>query len=295
MGIEPKAFSHRFNDGLIIFFVVLQSLLVGLIFPAQLLGHMGLYRAALVLPSIILITGITAWASLRYGMKFYRAVLPPPGLTGRRAWLDTTIGIAAAIVLVLLILMPVARWPFSSISETLDWDAGAYHLPKALELLNTGSVWDFTISYGEYPFGYESLFSAAAMLDRRGYLFGAAHLLAVLYFVITFWFLARRFGQLPAGVSLFFVAALVTAGTFLWGQYTPWFIYRYLIYTIGKNDLFLGATLLAVILHAPIGPRPLQRAWFPLGMALATFLSFSTKPNGMLTAAPLWGIALIYF
>ncbi len=294
MGTELRVFSQRFNDGLIVFFVILQSLLVGLLLPAQLLGHMGLYRAVLVLPSIILVTGITARASLRYGMKFYRTIFPPASLSGRRAWLDTGIGVAAAVVLVLLILMPVARWPFSPISETLDWDAGAYHLPKALELLNSGSVWDFTISYGEYPFGYESLFSTAAMLDRRGYLFGAAHLLAVLYFVATFWFLMRRFGQLPAGISLFFVAALVTAGTFLWGQYTPWFIYRYLVYTIGKNDLFLGATILAVILHAPIGPRPLQRSWFPLGMALATFLSISTKPNGMLTAAPLWVIALIY-
>ena len=290
----PTPFNRRFNDGMIVFFVLLQSLLVGLLLPAQLLGHLGIYRAALVIPSFFIITGVTAWASLRYGMKFYRTIFPPASLPARRAWLDTVIGVAAVAILILLVVLPVARWPFSPISETLNWDAGAYHLPKALELLNTGSVWDFTFSYGEYPFGYESLFSAAAMLDRGGYLFGAAHLLSALYFITAFWFLLRRFTQLPAGLTLYFVAALATAGTFLIVGRTPWFIYRYLIYTIGKNDLFLGATLLAVILHAPIGPRPLQRIWFPLGMALATFLSISTKPNGMLTAAPLWVIALIY-
>lgn len=279
---------------LILFFVGLQSLLAGLILPAQVLGLLGLYRPALVIPAALLVTVLTLWASLQYGWKFYQQIFPPFEINGRRAWLDAGIGVAALVILILLVVLPVARWPFSPISETLHWDAGAYHFPKALELLNTGSANDFSISYGEYPFGYESLLSAAAMLDRGGSLFGAAHLLAVLYFIFAFCFLLRRFTSLPGGITFYFVATLATAGVFLWVSRTSWFIYRYLVYTIGKNDLFLAACLLAVILHAPIGPRENQRAWFPLGMAFATFLAAATKPNGLLVSAPLWLIALPY-
>lgn len=279
---------------LIVLFLGLQSLLAGFILPAQVLGLLGIYRPALVIPSILLVTALTLWASLHYGWEFYQKVFPPLEINGRRAWLDAGIGLAAFVILILLVVLPVARWPFSPISETLHWDVGAYHFPKALELLNTGSANDFSISYGEYPFGYESLFSAAAMLDRSGHLFGAAQLLGVLYFVFAFWFLLRRFTGLPAGITFYFVAALSTAGVFLWVSRTPWFIYRYLVYTIGKNDLFLAACLLAVILHAPIGPRENQRTWFPLGMAFATFLAAATKPNGLLVSAPLWLITLFY-
>ncbi len=279
---------------LMLIFLALQSLLIGLILPAQVLGLLGIYRPALVIPAILLVTALTFWASVHYGWKFYLKIFPAFETNGRRAWLDAGIGLAAFVILTLLVILPVARWPFSPISETLHWDAGAYHFPKALELLNTGSARDFTISYGEYPFGYESLLTTAAMLDRSGTLFGAAHLLAVLYFVFTFWFLLRRLTGLPSGITFYFVAALSTAGVFLWVSRTPWFIYRYLIYTIGKNDLFLAACLLAVILHAPIGPRENQRAWFPLGMAFATFLAAATKPNGLLVSAPLWLMALVY-
>ena len=59
-------------------------------------------------------------------------------------------------ILVILNIVPNINWPNNTLEDRLDWDAGEYHFPKAVELYKTGSVWDFSISYGEYPFGYES-------------------------------------------------------------------------------------------------------------------------------------------
>jgi hypothetical protein len=42
-------------------------------------------------------------------------------------------------------MVPLARWPYSPVSDVLHLDAGAYHFPKAIELYKTGT-------YGYYPF-----------------------------------------------------------------------------------------------------------------------------------------------
>ncbi|HNS37588.1 MAG TPA: hypothetical protein PKM01_07370, partial [Anaerolineaceae bacterium] len=243
------------------------GLLSGLLLGSQILGHLGLYRPWLAVP-FSLAAGLAAgWLLHRTDLgAFYRQVFPAAP-TGRLRWLDAALALAGAAITLLLIAVPLARWPLSPISQTLAWDAGAYHFPKAIELLNTGTVWDFSISYGEYPFGYETLLTLAAMPTHSGALFGTAHLLTGLFLLLVIWALIRRYTGLPAGLTLLLTSLLLTFGTLLGLGRTPWWIYRSLLDTIGKNDLFAGAALLAVLFYAPVGPAENRRAWHPTAMA----------------------------
>ena len=269
------------------------GLLSGLLLGSQILGHLGLYRPWLAVP-FSLAAGLAAgWLLRRTDLgAFYRQVFPAAP-TGRLRWLDAALALAGAAITLLLIAVPLARWPLSPISQTLAWDAGAYHFPKAIELLNTGTVWDFSISYGEYPFGYETLLTLAAMPTHSGALFGTAHLLTGLFMLLVVWALIRRYTGLPAGLTLLLTSLLLTFGTLLGLGRTPWWIYRSLLDTIGKNDLFAGAALLAVLFYAPVGPAENRRAWHPTAMALATFIAAAVKPSALLAAAPLWIIAAL--
>jgi hypothetical protein len=117
------------------------------------------------------------WLYLRRGgVEFFAGIFAPPVEQKKQRILDYTILACAAALVILLIVLPTAAWPYSPISETLHWDAGLYHFPKALEMVKTGSAWDLSIPYGEYPFGYESLIAFAGLLTRNSSLFGACGL-----------------------------------------------------------------------------------------------------------------------
>ncbi len=262
------------------------ALLYAVIFSGQVLGLAGLYRPvpAAVLTSAVFVA--MAWAYWRSSEAFFNGLFARP--PEKRSALDWTLGIAGAALIVLLILLPVARWPYSPVSESLHWDAGIYHLPKALEMVRSGSALDLSISYGEYPFGYESLLALPALLLRNGFGFGAAHALTCLYFVLTFWLLLRRYSGLSSGLTLFLSGLVMVSGFFPELEPNFWWMFKFLFFTIGKNDLFLGAALLAVLLHAPIGPQSNARLVSPLGLALTTMIALATKPNSLFVALPLW-------
>ncbi len=272
-------------------YAVLIGILYGVIGVAQLLGFIEFYLPWLAIPLSIGLSVLAAGAYWRTSGQFYSQVFPSEQ-SGPGRWLDRALYACGILMVVLLIVIPVAGWPYTSISETLNWDAGAYHLPKALELLKTGSSWDMTISYGEYPYGYESLFSLAGALTRDGSLFGAAHLLTCLYFLFTLWLLVLRYTGLPGGASFFLSAFITMSGVLAQIDSNLWWVYKHLAYTIGKNDLFLGASLLAVVLHAPVGPRDNWKTWHPLGYGLASMLALSIKPNSLLVvgAISLWTV-----
>jgi hypothetical protein len=78
-----------------------------------------------------------------------------------------------------------------------------YHLPKAAELVVNHSAWDFTIDYGEYPWGYESLIAFSLAISRSGMLIGLIHALIALLFALSLFFLAARFSKIPRGLLFF--------------------------------------------------------------------------------------------
>ena len=208
-------------------YALLLASLYGVICSAQILGIFGAYRLVLVLP---LTVGIVLFLFVLYekywSTGFYDSVFHRSANTKDR-FLDYGFWTVGTILLLFLILAPLVLWPFSQVNRTLAWDVGIYHFPKALELANTGSAWDLTISYGEYPFGYESLFAFAALFNRSGMLFGSMHAIGVLFFMLTFWLLLCRYTILPVGFNFLIIVCLLISGLF-WRDklYNIWWIYR---------------------------------------------------------------------
>lgn len=272
---------------------ILIGILYGIIFCGQVLGFFRIYTPITALLTGLIAAVLASWAYFTFGgFAFFNAVFSEKNDGKTNHSLEVICYAGGLALLILLMLWPLARWPYTPISETLSWDAGTYHFPKAIELYRTGSAWDLSLSYGEYPFGYESLLAFGLSISRNGLLFGSAHALITLFLFLTIWFLARRYTRLPSGLLFFLSSALLLSGA-LPIESNLWWIYKHLIYTIGKNDLFLGAALLAVIFHAPIGPQRNQTSSHPFGLAFTSMIALSIKPNAIFIVAFVWLWALI--
>lgn len=164
-------------------FIFLTALFYGIIFAGQVLGLMRLYSIGLAVPVSLLCGGLVFYllAANRRWFSFLDEEDSARSGTFPQTLLDVSLTLLGLALFTGLALYPLARWPFSPISQTLNWDAGLYHFPKAIETLSTGSAWDMTIDYGEYPFGYESLLALAFGLNHDGYLLGLTHALIALY------------------------------------------------------------------------------------------------------------------
>ncbi len=276
-------------------YAIIVAFLYSAIGSAQVFGYLKIYRIELVLPFVLCLTPVVYFFYTKYWFKDFHKII-----FRRASDLHLTEYILLGFgmfILVFVILVPLIIWPYSAVNPILAWDVGLYHFPKAIELANTASIWDLSIPYGEYPFGYESLFSFAVLLTKSGILFGSMHALGVLFFVLTFWFLLCRYTNLPVGFSFLVVICLLVSGL-VWRDKSLniWWIYRLVFYdAIGKNDLFLAASILAVILHAPVSAKPKEYSWYPLGMAMTTMIALSVKPNAVFVVVPAWGYAIYLY
>lgn len=281
---------------MVIIYGVILSLFFGIIVSGQILGFLGLYQTV---PAILLAIISTLTAAFLF---FKEIPTRKRDISDKNShslhsntWLEASFFIAGAILLLFLIVLPTLRYPMSPVGRALTWDAGAYHFPKAVELYRSGSVWDLSVPYGDYPFGYESLLSFDFLLSGDERLFGATHLLIALLFVCVFWNLTRRYSRLPGGFLFFLGCVLLCMGSF-GGEGKTILITGYAL-TIGKNDFLLGAAMLAIILHSPVGARSKEKdspdelaegSFQPLSMGMATMLALSVKPNAIGIVAVLW-------
>jgi hypothetical protein len=268
-------------------YAFLLALLFGIVFSGQALGFFKIYFPLYVFPLTLITTVVIYWIYCRYWFRDFYAWLGMEDGNENPFSLDRIFLVSGLLLMLLLIVMPVILWPYSSINSVLNWDVGKYHLPKAIEMANTGSAWDMSISYAAYPYGYESLFAFVVLLTRSGLLFGVVQTLGNLFFLLTLWFLLRRYTRLPVGILLC-VAVLIAVSNSFWDAGNLWGPLQALLYSVGKNDLFLGAAVLAVILHAPFGHSENQNLWHPLGMGIAGMIALSTKPNAVLILVPLF-------
>ena len=274
-------------------FITLLALVFGGIFAGQVLGFLRLYTPAAAILLTLAVAVAACWLYIRSGgLTFLQSITSTDDEADKPSLLEIALYAAGLILLVLLILLPVLRWPASPIATSLEWDAGAYHFPKAIELYATGSAWDFTISYGEYPFGYESLLALGLSTTGSEALFGLVHGLINLTLVLSLWLLARRYTQLPGGF-LFFLTNLLVLSGMLPVESNLWWVFHPLLYTVGKNDLFLGAALLAALLHAPVGRKANQAQFHPAGLAITSMIALSIKPNALYGIGFLWLLVLI--
>lgn len=256
-----------------------------IVFAGQITGVAGLYRWWLVLP-------LTAAVLIH----FYRFA----NRAGLFTYLDhqlesegsqTALGrqfsgfcyLVGLTIFLSLVFLPAAAWPNTPVMDTLNWDAGLYHLPKAIEMVNSGNAWDFSISYGEYPFGFESLMAMPILLTRSISALGVLHALIAAFFLLGFWLLLCRYSKLPAGMCLWLSSLVLVSGGLQSFDSNLWWNYWPELFEFGKNDLFLAAILLAAFVFAPIGrSNPL---FFSPGLAAASMLALATKPNSVVVVA----------
>jgi hypothetical protein len=272
-------------------FAIILSFFYGVIATSQILGIARIYKAILVIPLALLLGGTVFYFYTRLGQPCNDSFTMPSKYT-KNIWLTLAFLVSGLALYILLVFFPLAHWPYSPITPELPWDAGLYHLPKAVEMISTGSAWDLSISYGEYPFGYESLIAFALSLNHPGLLIGTVHALISLFLLLSMTLMVARYTRLPFAPVILLISLL-----FLGYQMARdfdsniWWIFWSQITLIGKNDLFLGASLLAVLLFTPFSR---QDPFFPFGLALASAVAISIKPNAALVVLFAWLLMLFF-
>ena len=271
---------------------LLLSILFSIIFSGQFLGVLRIYKDVYVL---ILSTGLGAlifWVWRRNSNFFpftKENISEKKKKISNRGIINST-AYLFALLLLILIIIPNINWPNNTMEERLDWDAGEYHFPKAVELYKTGSAWDFSISYGEYPFGYESLLSFNLLLTNNIDLFNLTHSVIVLLFIISIWFLGMKYTNVPGGIILLLAMILILSGFF--PVFNPWFFLRFIVYTVGKNDLFLATALLSAIFFSPLGKKS-DNQYDLIGLGVTSAIAISIKPNSALILLFIWLLTFI--
>lgn len=253
---------------------VVFAALLSIVFTAQVLGFLNLYTPVLTIGATLVCFIAFSWAYFRNGRGWYRRLEETSPADTRTQWL------LAGCMLVLVLLIFVLRmtlWPYSALGEYLPFDLTSYHLPKAIELYRTGSMWTFEIPYGQYPVGYESFAAFSILLSGSYHGLGIIHALITLFLILTIYLMLRRYTTLPSGWLLVFAVG---------SCFIPLFYSQVVV--VGKNDVLLAATVLAAVLHAPLSKDAYDRAWHPYGLAFATMLSLSVKANGLVILIGLW-------
>jgi hypothetical protein len=283
-------------------FLGLLCVITGAVAAGQILGFAGLYTPGLVLAATILACGL-CWLVVRKSTADFTGALLAPegpapagrGLVRWPAWAEGAGYAAGLLLLVAVLALPLVLWPYDAINEQLTWDAGLYHLPKAAMLLVSHSSWDLSIAYGEYPLGYELLVALSLALNRAGLLIGAVHALILVFFCNAFYLLCCRYTRIPRG-ALFFGAVFLVASYDLVRSISsnPFQVLRVQAFVIGKNDFFLAAGGLALLVFSPVGPRWNAALYSLPGMALTSLLVAATKPNGAPILVAVWLIALAH-
>lgn len=272
-------------------FIILTALFYSVIFAGQVLGLLKLYSVGLAL-LVSLFCGGLVFYLLAVNLRWFAFIDAEDAVSANfsQKLLNVSLALTGLVLFTVLALYPLARWPFSPISQNLNWDAGLYHFPKAIEMLSTGSAWDMTIDYGEYPFGYESLLALTFGLNPDGYLLGLTHALIALYFFLAWWLVMARFTRLPHGITIFLVALLTVSRLYLpKNDNNIWWILWTQVILIGKNDLLLGALLLAIALFTPPGDDEKNKSYLP-GLAVCSMLALSVKPNAAMLVGFAWGV-----
>ncbi len=279
----------RKNYLLSLFYLIL-SFLYGVVAGTAILGFFRIYQQPVVFLFCSSLTVLVLFLLFKEGVRENPLgnVTDKPRLRGP----NTALAITGGLIFIVLIILPLIRWPFSPVSNQLTWDAGLYHFPKAAELISTGSSWDLSIAYGEYPFGYESLVAFSLLLNHAGYLIGTVHaFIAIFLFLVVILILDKRL-RMPLGIIIFLTSIL-----FLSYRLFPdfdsniWGILWSQVTLIGKNDLFLAATLLGIFFFTP---RSSEGPFQPIGLSAASMLALSTKPTSGVVILAAWVVFFIF-
>jgi len=305
----------RKYDPVFIIHALLLSLLYSLVFSGNVLGFLNLYHGWVVFfistLTFFLVLIIYIKTSSQNFINSFKFELTSQNLKPRL--LEIFLLLSGSILIFVLVVFPLSRWPISSITNPLPYDSALYHFPKAINLFQTGSIWNqSSIAYWEYPFGYENLLSFTLLLTGKVNSFGIVHAAIAFFLILNIFLIGRRYTKLSPGILLLLIVLFLLSKNIValldylpWintNQYrwvfnsNPWAIFGTLFNEIGKNDLFSGAAMLSMVVHTPIlGKNQSLKSANAVGLAMGTMLVFSIKPNGALLAVPLWILMLVWF
>jgi hypothetical protein len=254
-------------------YAILFSSLFAIIFVAQILGFLSLYRPIIAIPATILVAVLAYWGYQKFSLE-----LPSKELDSKT--LQNSLVIASLILVFCVFVVRMLLWPHSELGKSISGDFFGYHGLKALELARSGSIWNLAIPYGDYPSGYESLASFGLLLLGDIRVLGFFHALIFVLFWLTVALLLMRYAAMPLPWALFLSVLLA---------FFP--LFYSLLLSIGKNDVLLTLTILTAILHAPIP----SRHFHPLGLAYSTMLSLAVKASGLYILFFLWALVMLYW
>jgi hypothetical protein len=278
----------NFEDYLFALYTVLLCAVFAIVFTAQVLGFLGVYVPILVLPLTLMVFGV-AWFFYVWLLKYWQ---PHPLIDNpHEIWYsrisllprERLLWVFLAIFLVIVFAYRMVIFPQSSLGNRIPNDLFDYHALKAIELFRSGSMWDLSILYGDYPNGYESLIAFFLMLTGRMESVGVLQLVIVGIFWLTLYWLMRFYTVLPP----LWVALASSACLFL-----P-FVYSQVL-AVGKNDLLLVTMILGAVLHAYLSTKSESR-FHALGLAYCTMVAMASKANGAFVLVYLWGIVGVLF
>jgi hypothetical protein len=254
----------------------LLCLIFGIVFTAQTLGFLGIYWRWIAVPLTFIVTGaaLTGYYRLHHG--WFETLNPDDDY-------DQSLFTIVIVITVLVFVTAVfgtrmMLFPYSELGRFVPSDFHGYHALKALDLIRSHSYWNVTLPYGEYPLGYESLLAFSLALTGSLQWAGMLQFLLVLWLLTTLVLLLRRYAQLPI-VLAFIIGTGMLFVPPLYGQ----------LLTIGKNDVLVGISVLAAVLHSSAAA---DKRFHPFGLAFATMISIATKTSGVFVLVYLWVLIL---
>ena len=138
-------------------YAVLFSSLFAIIFVAQILGFLNLYRPIIAVPATIIVAFLAFWGYQKFSLE-----LPSKDLDSKT--LQNSLILSSLILVFSVFVVRMLLWPHSELGKTISVDFLGYHGIKALELARSGSMWNLAIPYGDYPNGYESLVAVGLLI-----------------------------------------------------------------------------------------------------------------------------------
>jgi len=248
-------------------------------------------RGFTVARTLALSVALLPWLAWRY-LKDGLPVGPAPRVAAR-GLRTALLGLAA--LLWALVVLPVALWPRTALGGflggTIAWDVVYYHLPKAVDVLQTRGMWNLTVPYGQYPVGWEILLALSVGIGRSAEGLGPAAGVALGGFLLACLVLLQRETGWPTAWGAVLVGGM-TFSFYVPMPNNPWREFgRVVHYTsgIGKNDVLAAALLLAVLVHLPLSRDPARRRWHPTGVGLSLAAALAVKPHVGLLALALVG------
>lgn len=269
---------HRFTE---ILYSLIFAALAGVISSACLLGFIRIYEPLPALLLTVVLSALFWWLYQRSAPEWWQSICSASAVDAQGPlWLAS---LWAGWGLLLLVFgVRLAFWPYSELAQNIPVDLLDYHFIKTLDLVQSGSIWNLAIPYGQYPVGYESLPAFGVLMGGSLSLLGPIHVLLLIFLVLNIVLLLKRATSLPEPILL--LAAVLVF--FIPDYYSQ-------ALTVGKNDLFLSATVLAAVLHSPASLKRGDHAAHPVGLALAVLLSIGTKASAHVVLVFLWLLVFV--